>query len=185
MPELRKVLFLSFYNRPDRRIAMVHEALRYIGERPDVFAFRTVNRIRAFWGFDYIAAGRIKEHWRTAGMLPVLAVEAGDTPSPCCWSFCGFFLVSRAMATRYALFLLAVVLAYQLPYMIVYGCGCYHHAVISFLFPFAGVTLDEAQRGGMAFWRTIRGMKWLWVAVVVFLLIQIEYAWQVMLYRGT
>ena len=162
---------------------MMYEALRYIRERPDIFMLRTVNRIRAFWGFEYAASGRMRDEWPAcgkAGVLLALAVEAGGYCLTMVCVICGFFWVSRAMALRHALFLIAIVAAYQLPYAIVYGCGGYHEAVVNFLFPFAGLSLDKARRDGMAFWRTIKGMKWLWIAVGIFVLIQVEYACHVL-----
>jgi len=175
-------------NRPDARSALMHEALRYIWERPDIFVLRTMNRLRTFWGFDYPASGRVMEDWPWCGawgVLCSLAVEAGGYCLTMFWVICGFFLFPRAMATKHALFLIAVVVAYQLPYMIAFGSGSYHGAVIAFLFPFAGLSLDEARREGTAFWSTIKGRKWFWIAVGFFILVQLEYAYFVFAYHGS
>ncbi len=41
---------------------MMHDAIRYIRERPDIFVLRTANRIRSFWGFNYDSCALCSEH---------------------------------------------------------------------------------------------------------------------------
>ena len=98
---------------------------------------------------------------------------------------CGLFLAPAAMAKTDVALLIAAVLAYQLPYTISFAYSIYHFPVMGLLFPFAGLALAQAWRKGAAFWRTIKGRKWLWVAEGMFVLIQIEYACQVIAYEGT
>jgi 4-amino-4-deoxy-L-arabinose transferase-like glycosyltransferase len=184
-----KEYLASFESRPDRRSAMVHEAIRYIRQRPDLFLLRTVNRIRAFWGFDHIAAATVRGGWPQCGKLrPLicLAVEGGGYCFTMLLVICGFFLVSPAtMAKKDALLLVAVVLAYQLPYTLSFAYSIYHFPVMGLLFPFAGLSLEKAWRERGTFWQSIKGRKWLWIALAVFVLMQLEYACQVMLYEGT
>ena len=166
---------------------MLHEALRYIQEHPGIFLLRTVNRVPRFWGFDHIASATVRGGWPQCGkmgFLLCLAVESGGYCLTMLLVICGFFLTLAAMARKDVGLLIAVVLAYQLPYTLSFAYSIYHFPVMGFLFPFAGLSLDRAWREGAAFWQTIKGKTWLWVAVAVFVLIQLEYAWQVMAYEG-
>lgn len=65
---------------PEKRELMREEALDYMGDNPGVTLLRTVNRARAFWGFDYTYANNLSESlmwpsrwsrarrsWRSAG----------------------------------------------------------------------------------------------------------------------
>jgi len=177
----------SIRNGPNPDGALMRAAVRYIWEHPAIFLLRTVNRIRAFWGFDHNATATVRgslPQWGRTGFALSLAVEAGGYCLTMLLVICGLFLVSGAMAKNDVGLLIALVLAYQLPYTISFASGLYHFPVMGLLFPFAGLALDRAWRERGAFWQTIRGRKWLWVAVGVFLLIQIEYACQVIAYEG-
>ena len=160
-----------------------------IREHPGIFLLRTANRIRAFWGFDHIATATVRGDWPQCGktiFLLCLVVEAGGYCLAMLLVICGFFLASpAAMAKQDALLLIAAVLAYQLPYTLSFAYSIYHFPVMGFLFPFAGLSLDKAWREGAAFWPSIKGRKWLWIAMGIFLLMQIEYACQVIAYEGT
>ncbi len=96
----------------------------------------------------------------------------------------GLFLAPAAMAKKHIALLIAVVLAYQAPYALSMASGLYHFPIMGLLFPFAGLSLDAAWREGAALWPTIQGRTWLGVAAGIFLLIQVEYAYQVIAYEG-
>jgi hypothetical protein len=182
-----KAYFESVCSGPNPRSAMIHEALRYIREHPAIFLLRTANRIRAFWGFDHNAAATVRGAWPEGGktvFLLCLAAEAGGYCLTMLLVICGLFLAPGVMAKKDIALLIAVVLAYQLPYTLSFACGIYHFPVMGLLFPFAGLSLDKAWRERATFWQTIKGRKWLWIAAAIFLLIQIEYAWQVLAYEG-
>ena len=88
------------------------------------------------------------------------------------------------MTVGHAVLLVGLALAYQVPYALVYACGSYRFPVMGFLFPFAGLALDEMRRGGREFWRTVKGMRWLWISVGVFVIIQVEYAYFLFAHLG-
>jgi len=94
---------------------MVKEALRYIRERPDIFLLRTVNRIRAFWGFDDNASITVRgglPQWGKTGFVLCLAAEAGGYCLTMLLVICGLFLTPGAMAKKDVGLLIAVVLAF-------------------------------------------------------------------------
>jgi hypothetical protein len=180
-PEM-KAYFSSFYKAENPRSAMIHETIRYIKERPDIFLLRTLNRIRAFWGFDYEVAGIVEGQWPACGkvgVLAILAAEASAYALVMLLVIAGLFMFSKEMELRYALFLIAVVLAYQLPYALAFGNGSYHPAVIGFVFPFAAVAIGQARLGRTGGWRQVLASKWFWIAVLGFVLVQLEYAYHV------
>lgn len=186
-PEM-KAYFQSFPKRLDARQKVMNEAIRYIKERPDIFILRTTNRLRTFWGFDYYVAGIVESSWPASGKLGVfstLALEAGGYCLVMFFVIGGLFLFSKTMGTVCAWYLVAVTLAYQLPYALSFANGVNHIPVMGLLFPFAAVFLDGFRRdapqpNSMAVLRK----KWFWIAVGCFILVQVEYAYQVFLYHA-
>src|SRR5579871_6874851 len=131
----------SYYSRPDARQAMMKGAVEYIQTHPAITLLRVTNRMRAFLGFDYLAALAIRQTQHLSGPLfaLLLLLEAG-----------GYFLVMiLAIATqttrwkllegRCAVWLLAVVSAYAAPYLIAFSAGTYHFPVMGLIVPFAAV----------------------------------------------
>jgi hypothetical protein len=182
-PEYQAYL-ATFSGQADERSALMREAWRYILARPDIFALRTANRIRSFWGFDYIASAS-PSIGGTAARLLCLSAEAGGYCIVMLLILCGVFLSRRSMTVWHAVLLVGLALAYQVPYALVYASGSYRFPVMGFLFPFAGLALDEMRRGGGEFWRTVKRKRWLWIAVGVFVLIQLEYAYFLFAYSGS
>ena len=161
------------------RSALLREAIRYILERPDIFALRTMNRIRAFWGFDYYASSYFARTENKARLAICLVVEAGGYCLTMLLVIGGLFLFSKGMEGRYAAFSITLALAYQLPYAVTHSAGTWHIPVMGLLFPFAGLALDEAWQGRTGGWPALVRRKWFWMAMVAFILVQIEYAYWV------
>lgn len=158
---------------PQRRQRMLHEGLQYIAERPDVFLLRTVNRIRAYWGFDYLTASDLDAPaWIRAACL---AIEAGGYILTMLLVIAGVFLYARGMEAKNAVLLIALVAALQLPYALSFACGRYHFPDMGFLIPFAGLAIDVLRRKEAGRWH----VRWYWTSVAIFLAIQVEYAWQI------
>jgi hypothetical protein len=148
-----KAYFSSFRSAPDPRSAMMREAIRYTTQRPGVFLLRTLNRLRAFWGFDYLTTAIVQSEWPScgkAGVLAVLAIEATGYALVMLLAIAGLFMFTKGMAFRFVLFLIAIVLAYQSPYVLSFANGTYHPPVVVFLFPFAAMAMAEIRRGRMA-----------------------------------
>ncbi len=178
-PEYQAYL-ATFSNQADARGAMVREAWRYILARPGIFVLRTVNRVRAFWGFDYIVSADVKMSHLAGGTVALflcLGAEAGGYCIVMLLIISGVFLSRRSMSVGHSVLLVGLALSYQVPYALVYASGSYRFPVMGFLFPFAGLALDEMWRGGREFWRTVRPIRWLWISIGLFIVIQLEYAY--------
>ncbi len=171
--------FASFEAKANPRKAMVLEGLRFSVQRPDLFALRTANRLRSYWGFDYIAARLLQQHYQLDNwaLLPLLAMEAGGYLMVVALALIGIFSLRGRGSIPTAWFLLGLVFAYQLPYSFVFAAGTYHFPVMGFLFPFAAITLDEFQRNRASFWREIKTKRWLWMSMALLIVMQIEYAY--------
>lgn len=174
-PEVRDYL-KAIYALPDRRQAMLREALDYMASHPGETAWRTLSRVRAFWGFDYVMSREIAKAnaLGKALALALLAVEAGGYVALMIAALVGAFHGSTWLAPRAGV-LLALVAAYQLPYAFAFAGGTYHFPVIGLLVPFAAA-------GGrfLAAPNALRAISpWAWLAIVIFGLVQLEYAWEV------
>jgi len=184
-PESLKAYFSSFQREPNPRQAMMHEALRYIASRPDLFLLRTVNRIRAYWGFDYLVTANVQTIKPTLGkplLLMLLGIEAGGYCLLMFFVISGLFLFSKSMEAKHVALLIALVLAYMLPYTIAFANGKYHFPVMGFLFPFAAIGVSEAWQRRNGPWAELLRNRWFWIAITVFIFIQLEYAYQVSMY---
>jgi 4-amino-4-deoxy-L-arabinose transferase-like glycosyltransferase len=147
-PDVRAYL-QGFQNRPDARSAMLHEALSYMAGHPVQTLVRTVNRVQAFWGFDYVLSREVQKAkgWGDSKVLPLLALEAGGYLLVAVFAILGLALAWDRVTPAAAVLVLLMVLAFQIPYAIAFAVGFYHAAVIGFLFPFAaagaGALLDR------------------------------------------
>lgn len=186
-PDVRAYL-QEMYQRPDARAEMKREALAFIKAHPALTAQRTLSRIRSYWGFDYIASRVIQGYLGVgmAGLLPLLALEAGGYVALMLLAFVGICCLSGRtlggasgrIAGAPALWLVGLVVWYQVPYMIAFSGGTYHFPGVWLLMPFAGLALGALLDGSRraAALTAMRRSKWLWAAWILFLLVQVEYA---------
>jgi hypothetical protein len=76
--------------------------------------------------------------------------------------------------------LVALALAYEVPYAIAFSGGTYHFPVIPLLVPLAAVAAQRPTRA----WRCLRGSRRAWVALGLFALVQAEYAYYAVTLSG-
>jgi hypothetical protein len=176
-PEARDYL-MQFSGRPDARQAMVREAWRYIGEHPWISVWRTGNRIRAFWGFDYLMSRVIQNQYGfgMAGLVIPLGFEAGGYLIIMLLALAALLCAPAVARSPAVLLLLLLAAAYQAPYAVAFSSGTYHHPVMGLLFPLAGLALASWRdpEGALARARRSRGF---WAAAVLLVALQIEYAY--------
>jgi hypothetical protein len=173
-PEVRAYL-ADFENRPDSRAAMRSEALRYMSSHPLETIVRTTNRIRSFWGFDYVLSREIQQAYGGGGLtlLVPLSLEAGGYVLVATLILVGL-ITARRRIRRPAVWLLPVLAgAFMVPYAIAFSVPVYHHPAVGLLLPFAAAGLWELneRRSGM-----LRD-KWVVAGVALFAAVQIEFAW--------
>ena len=180
-PESRSYLE-SFYARPDARQAMQHEAFTYAAHHPAVTAYRSFNRATSFWGFDYLASRLIQEDrgWGKRRMLPLLALEAGSYVLVMVLAIAGLFAFRDARDPFWARWLVWLVMAYELPYVLAFSGGTYHFPVVPLLIPFAGVAAARYREIATR----VRASRGAILALIAFFAIQIEYAYYSMAMSG-
>jgi 4-amino-4-deoxy-L-arabinose transferase-like glycosyltransferase len=176
-PEVERYLE-SFRNRPDRRSAMKDEAVRYVRDHPEVFALRSFNRAQAFWGFDYYMSAVIRRYTDLGPVVwvPALVAEAAGFLVAGLLALVGLTVGRSRLRSGPTALLVAVVLSFQLPYLVSFAVGVYHFAVMGLLLVFSAagaVTVWEARSSP----RSLLRSRALLVAAAVFLVIQVPYAW--------
>ncbi|MDH7515077.1 MAG: glycosyltransferase family 39 protein [Bacteroidota bacterium] len=158
-------------------------AVTHILERPDLFALRTLNRVRAFFAYDVFAGAFLYKFYgfpRAVG-LGVIALDA---------LFYAVFCISAAFALvaakdrisfglRVALWILVL---YAIPYAVSFSHPTYHFAVVPMIGLLAAPLLAAPLRGrdGLpARWRGLTRVRKIAFAVflLVFLFIQLEWTW--------
>jgi len=171
-----------FRERPDGRRAMMQEALRYIAAHPLITLWRTLNRIRAYWGFDYVMSRQIQRSFDLDlwGLCLLLSVEAGGYVVLMILALVGLLRAWRAGAMSGGGLVVLLILAYYAPYTLAYSGGTFRFPVMGLLMPFAGAGLWYA----LSHWRELARDRGVWVVLTLFGLIQVEYAYHAARYAS-
>ncbi len=173
-PEIRDYI-LSHRDGPNARKDMLDETLRHISQRPGLFVIRTLNRARAFWGFDYIASRQVQQWlgWGNFGLCCLLLFEAGGYVLVMTLVIIQLFSNNGSREDRFWKWsLIGFVLAYQLPYCLAFSAGTYHFPVMVLLMPFAALGLARLWRREVNLWQPR-----IVVPLLIFAAIQLEYAY--------
>lgn len=174
-PEVQAYL-LSHYEQLNRRSAMKAAALQHIMDRPDLAVLRTLNRARAFWGFDYLASRMIQAtaHPNRLVLLLVLAAEAGSYCLVMASALVALAQFTAKINRTTLIWFLAVIIAYAAPYCLAFSSGSYHFPVMGLVVPFAAIGIDSLRRQG---WRqAVRSVR-VWSVLLLFVAMQAEYAY--------
>ena len=159
------------------RTATLQKVGMYVLENPGTTLLRTLNRIRAFWGFDYVASRRFQIAYELGwwALVGLLSLEAGGYLAVMILVLLG--LVEGREKLDWGMGLVGgLVIGYQIPYWIAFSAGTYHFTVVGLLVPFAalGATVLLDWIHGK---RDLRGPRKAKILVGVLLLLQIEYAY--------
>lgn len=170
--------FHTFSGDPERREAMLDEAVDYMVANPGITAWRTLNRARAFWGFDYTYSNGLRNDWDAplVAVAGAAALEVGGWVVFGVLALAGLFLARGLFLSNRLLLLVLVVAAYELPHLIAFSAGRWHFPVVGLLAPLAAAGAVALGSPRQAASRLLRN-RWLLVAVIVFGLIQVEYAY--------
>lgn len=176
-PEVREYL-IRMRELPDARSAMMKEAMEYVINNPGITLWRTLSRIRAFWGFDYMLSREIQNNYQLSNfqLLAPLILEAGGYVILMIGVLLGLFFARPLLAPSATTLLLVMTIGYQVPYMLVYAAGTYHFPAVFMLLPVScvgwGWALGSRQR-----WQQIAQRRWFWASVALFALVQLEYGY--------
>jgi len=172
-----------FRSAAEPRTAMRDEALRYVREHPGITLWRSLNRIRAFWGFDYLMARNIQldRGLGAAWLVALVTLEAGGYALVIALAFVTLLCGAGELRRPATWTLLVCVAAYQAPYVLAFSAGTYHFPVMGLLIPFAGLAAARDLREEPP-WLRARSDRTLWIVLAIFVAIQIEYAIQTLVW---
>lgn len=184
-PEVR-IYMNEVTDGPNPREAMFNEAVSYIVSHPGLTLLRTINRFRAFWGFDYIMSREIQDRYglRILGLTGLLLLEAGGYTIVMVFVLLHLTTHFRGGHFWLTVLILLVTSAYQLPYSIAFAAGTYHHAIMPLLMPFAAAGVVELRQAKTDKLFHAKAHPVFWIAVGLFLAIQLEYGIFAALMRG-
>ncbi len=146
-------------------------AVAYVLRRPDLFALRTVNRVRCFWGFDIFTAANLRRSVQGRRWFPVaFAMDAACYLAIAGFAFFWIAATPGALWRRWESWLLVgTVVLYAFPYWVTMSHPTYHFPVIAPLALLGAMACELARSSGAATrWRG-------WTALVVLALIQVEW----------
>jgi 4-amino-4-deoxy-L-arabinose transferase-like glycosyltransferase len=179
-PEVRAYV-VGIESRTDARDVMVEETVDYVGDHPFETVIRTLNRVRAFWGYDYVLSREIQEAygWSDATLLVPLAFEAGGYLLVAIAIIVGLVVGRSRLRRPELIVLVALALAYQLPYLFAFSVPSYHAPPVALLMPLAAAgTLEMWERRG-----AVLRHRWLLVALCLFAVAQVEFTLFAVRYR--
>lgn len=163
-----------------QRTQVRDEARRYMLGHPGVTALRTVNRVRAFWGFPYTVANTVKAFWGKSKLsFALVALGAAGYVLFALLAIAGLVFARANFRRRRMTFVLGAVLAFQVPYAIVFAAGHWHYPVLGLVAPLAGAGLAWLYESRARF-RTLLHSPVFLIAAALFLAIQAEYAYFVL-----
>lgn len=167
----------------ERSGAFTKAGFTEIKNRPGIFLWRSLSRLRVYFAFDTFAGSQVfaRKGYRPFGYM-VLSLDA-MLYIGICLTWLAFLFRGRKLELdrRYMQLTFFFVVAYTLPYLISFSHPNYHLPVIPFLLLPGAVFLATALRDGTFRWRG--GWKWK-VAAMLFLLVQVEWVWR-MAFGGT
>jgi 4-amino-4-deoxy-L-arabinose transferase-like glycosyltransferase len=162
----------------EQREKVREETIRYVLDHPAVTVLRTVNRARAFWGFDYTISNLFRTDWGKGWSAEIagLVFEAGGYVVLALLAFIGVIFARELLRPGTLWLLVGLIAAFALPYLLVYSGGRWHYPVLGFLAIFAGMgiswLIDTPDR-----WRVLLRSRAFWICTAIFVAIQIEYGY--------
>jgi 4-amino-4-deoxy-L-arabinose transferase-like glycosyltransferase len=174
---MRRFIYGRYPSR-ERRQEVRDETERYVKAHPAETAFRSFNRIREFWGYDYTISNLFRVEWAKGAKAEAfgLIFEAGGYFVLALLTFIALIFARQLFRPGAIWLLIGLILTFQIPYVLVYAGGRWHYPVLGLLAIFAGVGLkwliDTPDR-----WKLIWRSRAFWIATVIFALIQIEYSY--------
>jgi 4-amino-4-deoxy-L-arabinose transferase-like glycosyltransferase len=174
---LRRFIYGEIPTRAQRS-ADLDEAKRFVEHHPAISLWRTLNRIRGFWGFEYSISNTFRVQWGKGAKAEGVGLifEAGGYCVLAMLTIIGLLFARDLLRPGGLWFLAGLVAAFELPYALVYGAGRWHYPVLGLLAVIAGAgtawLIETPDR-----WQRIRASTALWVVIAVFVLVQIEYGY--------
>lgn len=160
----------------DERRRMTDAALTYMTSHPGRTLYRVSNRARGYWGLDYSATRLIQQSYGVSNLkaAPLLAYEAGS-----------YLIVLLATLSALVLgvstpalpgrFVLSVIIAGMLPYLVAFALPRFHLPAIPLLMPLAAVAIDRLWSAPGESLRLLGTSRLWWTLVLVVLLMQVEH----------
>jgi 4-amino-4-deoxy-L-arabinose transferase-like glycosyltransferase len=181
-PEIAQYLAEFEYRPVDARGAMRREVLAYVRDHPWLTALRTVNRTRAFWGFDHAGSAQIQKGLGLSELAlgGLLLLEAGGYAAVAVLALLAAFIARDRLRAGPVGVVLLLIGSYQVAFMLAFAHSNFHVPVMPLLMPLAAVGASRlAEDRGAALLRS-RGA---WLALAAFAAVQIEYGYFALLYR--
>lgn len=160
------------------RNAYFRETVRFVEAHPAVTVLRTINRSRAFWGFDYTMSSELRSAWHKGAAVEGIGLlcEVGGYALLTLLVLVGLVFARSLLRDGALALLVGVSAAFELPYALAYGAGRWHYPLLGVLAVFAGAGAYWLV-GTPTRWRQLLRSRPLWIAAIVLLAVQIEYAY--------
>lgn len=174
---LRRYIYGTNPTREQRQ-ADSDEAKRFVEHHPAITTWRTLNRIRGFWGFEYSTSNLFRVQWEKGAKAEAvgLVFEAGGYFVLAMLVIIGLVFARSLLRPGALWYLVGLALAFELPYALVYGAGRWRYPILGLMAVLAGAgaawLISTPDR-----WQRLRSSGVFWICTAVFLAVQLEYAY--------
>lgn len=159
----------------DRSASFLKAGFTQIGNHPEIFLLRTVNRLRVYFSFDSFTGSHLIAPPRAKPLLGYASLVSDGiffTSIGLGWLAFVFGLARQEVESKYMRLSYAFVVIYTLPYLISFSHPSYHFPIVPLLLLPGAVLLAKTFLDRTFTWRV--GWKWR-VAAILFLLVQLEW----------
>lgn len=167
-----------------QREAMVSTAFDFMWTHPWQTLWRVSNRMRGYWGMDYSVSRNLQLQYGLSSVPTaiLLAIEGGAVVVMLLLAISACIVRPRPLADA-GPFLLTVVIASMVPYVVAFAMAKYHTAVMPIVMLPAAVGLVECCRDPRGYAGRLRRSGWWWGMATVVLGVQVEHVYWIMFHR--
>jgi 4-amino-4-deoxy-L-arabinose transferase-like glycosyltransferase len=161
-----------------QRSADLNEAERFVENHPAISLLRTANRARAFWGFDYTIPNLFRTNWGKGAATEAVGLlfDIGGYLLLIVLMIIGLVFARGLFRSGTLWFVVVLIAAFELPYMLSYAAGRWHYPTLGLLAIPAGAgaawLMSTPDR-----WRRLWTSKPFWIATAAFVVLQVEFSY--------
>lgn len=159
------------------RKRMTFEAINFILNEPWIFVKRTLNRVKSFWGVDYVMSREIQNHYdlNNYELAFLLLFEAGGYCLIVALFLMSLFVIPYKKLWQPLTLLFVTVAFYQAPYALAFSAGIYHFPIIPILIVIGSLAFTNRPEVLVIKFKETKTIISLFVIFSGFIALQIEY----------
>jgi len=159
------------------RKRMASEAITYILDEPWVFVKRTLNRMKSFWGVDYVMSREIQNYYdlKNSELAFLLLFEAGGYCLIMALFFISLLVLPYKRLWQPLTLLFLTIAFYQAPYAMAFSAGIYHFPIIPIIIVIGSLAFENSTEILINKLKETKAKVYLLAVFLGFIALQMEY----------